>query len=113
MAIQSDLTQVSTQSPTTRRSSMEVMCDILEVVSGGMERPTHIIYRANISWKVLNTCLVTLVSKGLVAKENDGKRDIYQLTANGYSALALYRDLRSRLTKAEGSVVDEVYARDF
>lgn len=80
---------------------MEIMCDILEVVSSGMERPTHIIYKANISWKVFNNCLKTLISKGLVSKTNDGKRDVYQLTEKGYAILHQYKDLRSGLLATE------------
>lgn len=91
---------------------MEVMCDILEVVSSGMERPTHIIYKANISWRVLNNCLRTLIAKGLVSRANDGKRDVYQLTAKGYSVLHLYKDLRSTLLSADRVLTNEL-SRDF
>jgi len=80
---------------------MEIMCDILEVVSSGMERPTHIIYKANISWRVFNNCLKTLTSKGLVSKVNDGKRDVYQLTEKGYAVLNEYKSLRSGLLATE------------
>jgi len=113
MASTAELTDIEPQAQAARRSTMEVLCDILEVVSGGMERPTHIIYRANISWRVLNNCLRTLMAKGLVVKANDGKRDVYQLTDNGYSVLALYRDLRARLTDSEQVAADEIFARDF
>ncbi len=91
---------------------MEVMCDVLEVVSSGTERPTHIINRANISWKVLNNCLRTLISRDLIAKVNDGKRDIYQLTEQGYSVLHMYKDLRSRLQSANRVLTND-FARDF
>lgn len=76
---------------------MEIMCEILEVVSMGVERPTHIIYKANISWKVLNSFLKTLIKNNLLVKENDGKRAVYKMTDKGYSVLALYRDLKERL----------------
>jgi len=90
---------------------MEVMCDILEVVSAGTEKPTHIINRANVSWKVLNNCLRNLMSRELVSKVNDGKRDIYQLTEKGFSVLHEYKDLRSRLLNA--NQVDRVLVNDF
>ena len=91
---------------------MEIMCDVLEVVSSGTERPTHIINRANISWRVLNNCLRNLISKELVSKVNDGKRDIYQLTEQGYSVLHQYKDLRSRLLNADRILTHDM-SRDF
>jgi len=91
---------------------MEIMCDILEVVSSGMERPTHIIYKANISWRVFNNCLKSLTAKGLVVKENDGKRDIYHVTEQGYKVLNEYKELRAGLL-ASGRAETNNFARDF
>ena len=91
---------------------MEIMCDILEVVQPGMVRPTHIIYKANISWRVFNNCLKVLISKGLVTKANDGKRDVYQLTEKGYSVLHEYKELRSGLL-ATDRIQSHDFSRDF
>ena len=91
---------------------MEIMCDILEVVSSGMERPTHIIYKANISWRVFNNCLRILISKGLVSKVDEGKRDVYKLTEKGYSVLHEYKNLRSGLL-ATDRVQTQEFSRDF
>lgn len=112
MATTTELVELESQDQPSRRSSLEVMCDILEVVSSGMGRPTHIIYKANISWRVLNTSLRTLISKGLVSKGNEGKRDVYQLTAKGYSVLHLYKELRSTLLTADRVLTND-FPRDF
>ena len=112
MATTIEVLELEAQSQQSRRSSMEVMCDVLEVVSSGTERPTHIINRANISWKVLNNCLRNLISKELIAKVNDGKRDIYQLTEKGYTVLHEYKDLRSRLLSADRALAND-FSRDF
>jgi len=111
MATEIEMLEPQVQDQSTRRSSMEVMCDILEVVSSGTERPTHIINRANVSWKVLNNCLRNLMSRELVSKVNDGKRDIYQLTEKGFSVLHEYKDLRSRLLNADRA--DRILVNDF
>lgn len=91
---------------------MEIMCDILEAISSGNERPTHILYKANISWKVLNNCMKTLLSQQLVTKEDDGKRDIYRLTDRGYAVLHLYRDLKTKLPGTE-KIIPVEFARGF
>lgn len=106
MATVAELVPQEVRNQKSRRSTLEIMCDVLDVVSAGKERPTHIIYRANISWKVLNTCLSALMANGLLNMANDGKRDTYRVTDKGYGVLALYRDLRERLGSERPSVSD-------
>ena len=81
----------------SRRSGMEMICDVLRVVSEGSLRPTHILYKANMSWKVLSSCLDLLVQKGMVDEQRDGKRTTYSLTDRGRSILQMYDILRSVL----------------
>ena len=84
-----------------RRSPMEMVCDILGVVSEGPTKPTHILYRANMSWKVLSTYLEYLINHGLISKEEQGsKRSTYTLTQKGRSILQLYDGLRLSLKGA-------------
>jgi len=81
-----------------RRSPMEMVCDILGVVSEGPTKPTHILYRANMSWRVLSTYLDFLLKRGLIEKEDQGgKRSVYTLTSKGRSILQLYDGLRLSL----------------
>jgi predicted transcriptional regulator len=85
-----------------RRSPMEMVCDILGVVSEGPTKPTHILYRANMSWRVLSSYLDFLLKRGLIEKEDQGeKRSLYTLTTKGRSILQLYDGLRLSL---KGSV---------
>jgi predicted transcriptional regulator len=85
-----------------RRSPMEMVCDILGVVSEGPTKPTHILYRANMSWRVLSSYLDFLLKRGLIEKEDQGgKRSVYTLTKKGRSILQLYDGLRLSL---KGSV---------
>jgi predicted transcriptional regulator len=85
-----------------RRSPMEMVCDILGVVSEGPTKPTHILYKANMSWRVLSSYLDFLLKRGLIEKEDQGeKRVVYTLTARGRSILQLYDGLRLSL---KGSV---------
>jgi len=82
-----------------RRSPMEMVCDILDVVSQGPTKPTHILYKANMSWKVLTSYLSYLTASGMVEKEDEegGKRSTYRLTIKGRQILRLYQGLRESL----------------
>jgi predicted transcriptional regulator len=82
-----------------RRSPMEMVCDILAVVSQGPTKPTHILYKANMSWKVLTSYLSYLTRSGMVEKEDEegGKRSTYRLTLKGRQILKLYQGLRESL----------------
>lgn len=78
---------------------MEMVCDILAVVSEGPTKPTHILYKANMSWKVLSSYLDFLTARGLVEKEGQegGKRSLYRLNTKGRQILKLYEGLRESL----------------
>jgi predicted transcriptional regulator len=78
---------------------MEMVCDILKVVSSGPTKPTHILYKANMSWKVLSSYLDFLTSSGMLEKEDQegGKRSTYNLTHKGRGILRLYEGLRDSL----------------
>ena len=86
-----------------RRSPMEMVCDILGVVAEGPAKPTHILYKANMSWRVLSAYLDFLLQRGLLEKKDQGgKRCVYTLTQKGRSILQLYDGLRLSL---KGQVV--------
>ncbi len=78
---------------------MEMVCDILNVVSVGPTKPTHILYKANMSWKVLSAYLEYLTSSGMLEKNDQegGKRSTYALTLKGRNILRLYEGLKESL----------------
>lgn len=83
-----------------RRSPMEMICDILKVVSEGPTKPTHILYKANMSWKVLSSYLDFLTHNSMLEKQEDqdgGKRSTYRLTVKGRKILRLYDGLKESL----------------
>lgn len=81
-----------------RRSPLEMACDILETLSEGPRKPTHILHKANMSWSVLSLHLDYLYSKGLVERVGQGgKRIEYRLTQKGRSILQLYEGLKLSL----------------
>ncbi len=57
----------------TRRSRLELVFDILIAIQnkGGRIKPTHLMYKSNLSHKLLNNYLEELVEKGLVTVEEE------------------------------------------
>jgi predicted transcriptional regulator len=49
-----------------RRSKLEIMVRVLNVIQNGEKKPTRIMYGANLSWKICSELLDSLVSQGLV-----------------------------------------------
>ncbi len=78
---------VRTTHTQTRRSRMETYCDILRIIASGAERPTHIMYKANLSWAVMQLDIKSLEAMGLIVmKLNEGKR-LYHLSSKGFQVL--------------------------
>ena len=50
----------------SRRSKLEILIDVLNAIKNGTEKPTRIMYKANLSWRLLNSTLSTLESQDLV-----------------------------------------------
>ena len=55
----------------TRRSRLELVFDILSAIQnkGGLIKPTHLMYKSNLSHKLLNNYLDELLGKELVVVE--------------------------------------------
>lgn len=49
-----------------RRSRLELYLEVLRAIKNGTEKPTRIMYEANLSWKILNDVLSSLVSQELI-----------------------------------------------
>ncbi|MDA4130972.1 MAG: hypothetical protein OK457_09395 [Thaumarchaeota archaeon] len=85
------------QAPLNRRSRMETLCDIVKAIGAGAEKPTHIMYKANLSWTVMQGYIKDLETQGVVfSQETDGKR-LYKLTEKGYILLKQYVAIKEDL----------------
>ena len=83
----------------TRRSKLEIMINVLNLIQSGESKPTMIMYGANLSWKLCSGILDSLVSQDLVAiidrSESIRKRDKrtnteYMITQKGQSVIRYF-----------------------
>ena len=71
-----------------QRSVLRISLDILNAVRDeGDAKPTHILYRANLSHERMVKYLDDLASKGLFEMKQDGESRTYNLTPMGVSFL--------------------------
>jgi predicted transcriptional regulator len=75
------------RSESYRRSKMEIYLDILGIIKNGVDRPTRIMYKANLSWKPFQETLKFMLDRDLIAasssEEHDETRKTYQITPKG------------------------------
>ena len=70
---------------------------VLNAVIGGTEKPTHIMYKAGLSWNILNEILSSLVSQGFIKKIDTHKSEdrrchrVYRITEKGESVVQYYQ----------------------
>ena len=76
---------------------MEVKIDILQAISEGAGRPTHIMYRSNLSWAVMRNFIKILEVQGLVIASVVEGRKNYALTQKGNRVLETYANVRKQL----------------
>lgn len=84
----------------SRRSELEIKMDVLQVVSTGIDRPTQIMYKANLSWIALQSNLKELVKRSLLKEEDLGSRKRYELTQTGFELLSTFRKVIDALNVA-------------
>ena len=87
-----------------RRSKMQVIADILRVVEGSSSnrvKPTHILYKANLSHKLLKDHINTLLQKGFIEVEIEKNHTYYKITEKGQKFMSEFRKLE-KLSQAFG-----------
>ncbi len=75
----------------TRRSKLNIQLEVLKAVREGVDKPTRIMYAANMSWNRVRKVLDNLVDSGLlsVIENTVGNRSKrrYEITEKGISVL--------------------------
>ncbi|MBS3107722.1 hypothetical protein J4468_02295 [Candidatus Woesearchaeota archaeon] len=79
-----------------RRTKMDIIGDMLISIQnkGGKIKPTHLMYKANLSHKLLNTYLDELVSKEMVSEIQKGPSKYLIITEKGVVFLSEFRKMK-------------------
>jgi predicted transcriptional regulator len=90
-----------------RRSKLEIYLDVLNVIKDGNTKPTRIMYGANLSWKLLQGVLGSLVSQELIdevdlSRSRDKRTNrVYHVTKKGDNVIRYFNHAKELI------VVDE------
>jgi len=79
-----------------RRSRMDIINDILEAVQkkGGKIKPTHLMYKANLSHKLMTNYLDELIEKQLIDEISEKTNKYLIITDEGYRFLEKFKQMK-------------------
>ncbi|MDG6910196.1 MAG: hypothetical protein JRN08_07480, partial [Nitrososphaerota archaeon] len=84
-----------------RRSKLDIVGDVLRVVSEGAEKPTNVMFRANLTWPLTVAYLELLLRhKMLGAEESEGKL-LYRVTPKGSGLLRSFIEMEEGAAELE------------
>ena len=86
-----ELTNSQKTSGEGRRSLLQIKVDILRVIAAGYGKPTQVMYRANLSWNVLQAQLKSFIESEMVEVEEYGSRRKYLITPKGMEMISSYQ----------------------
>ena len=81
-----------------RRSKLDIVLNVLSVVRDGVDKPTRIMYAANLSWRPTQSILESLVQQDLLTEvENTGSKRSkknYVITEKGLNIIKYFEGAR-------------------
>jgi len=80
-----------------RRSRIETFFDVLCTIGSGIEKPTHIMYKANLSWTIMQAYTENLIRKGIVVSDGSEGKKRYRLTEKGTQVMEQYLSIKEDL----------------
>ena len=84
-----------------RRSRLEIYFDVLKALDKGIDKPTRVMYKANLSWSSLQDTFETLIDGGFMAVEPTMKSKRYRITDKGRRALSYHMQSLDGLVKTQ------------
>ncbi len=94
-----------------RRSQMEIYIDILKAVAEGKRKPTHIMYRANLSWTRLRKYIDFLISQDLLQERITEGASVFALTTKGKDVIGYFKRIEGELYTKNKALPAEVYVQ--
>jgi len=78
-----------------KRDRLQIVHDILKAVQdkNGRIKPTHILYKSNLSHQMLDEYLGELLSKGFLIENSTKTGKTYSITQKGFEYLQKYRTI--------------------
>ena len=80
-----------------KRSKLQIIHDILSAIKnkGGKIKPTHLLYKSNLSHQMMNEYISDLKKKEFIYEELEGKKQskVYVLSPKGYKYLVEYKTI--------------------
>jgi len=76
-----------------KRDKLQVIHDILKVISAkdGNIKPTHVMYKSNLSHKMMDEYITEMIDKGLIEEHIGKKGKTYSVTNKGYGYMNQYK----------------------
>ena len=88
-----------------RRSKLDIVLSVLSAVKDGVDKPTRIMYAANLSWKPNQSILSSLVQQGLLKeiKNTGSKRSKkrYKITEKGLNIIRYFEGAQDLIDLAK------------
>ncbi len=82
-----------------RRDKITIIYEMLDSIinKGGIIKPTHLLYKSNLSYKRMLPLVEELQEKGMIIQETDGNRKKYIITDKGRQFVADYKKMKGFL----------------
>jgi len=80
----------------TRRTKIEIVHDILKAIQdkGGRIKPTHLLYKSNLSHNKMKEYIEELKKKGMIEEKINDDNKLYLITDNGIRYINEFRKIR-------------------
>ena len=93
-----------------RRSKLDIVLSVLRSVKDGADKPTRIMYAANLSWRPTKKIIASLVERGLLAETENTKskrsKRQFKVTEKGMNILRYFEEARNLID------IDEILTQD-